>query len=131
MAEIVNCSSCRKPLQIPAHYIGETVQCPQCGHTFVAASSSVSSEPIASSVGSSSTAPSSTPRRPAYDDFDEPVHRRRDRFGEDYDDDDRYDYRQIRQHLQPHRGGVIMALGLVSLVGAFTVGITLILGPIA
>jgi predicted Zn finger-like uncharacterized protein len=34
----VNCPQCQKVFDIPDHYIGKTVKCLNCGHSFVASS---------------------------------------------------------------------------------------------
>jgi hypothetical protein len=37
MSELIHCSSCRRTLQVPDALVGQDVQCPTCGATFVAA----------------------------------------------------------------------------------------------
>jgi uncharacterized protein YbaR (Trm112 family) len=36
MAEIVACPICQRQLQIPEHFLGQTVQCPECQQQFKA-----------------------------------------------------------------------------------------------
>ena len=126
MAEIIHCPKCQRPLQVPENFFGQTVQCPECRHLFTAVSESVSPQPPATSA-----APAKS--KPAYDDdlYDDDHRRRRDSYDdfEDdrprrdrYDDDDiRYDEfarpQRIRTDFVSHRGGLIMAIGLVSLIG--------------
>lgn len=120
MAEIITCPECKRTLQVPASYFGQTVQCPECRRQFVA-----QAEPTAVQA-----APASTPQRPAPVDFendldDEPRPRRRD---ED-DDDDLTDLPRIRQSTIPHRGGVILAMGLLALI--MFPYVTIVCGPMA
>jgi len=129
MTEIITCPKCRRTLQVPEHYLGQTVECPQCGHQFVATSNAVSTVPV----------PSSTPTKPAapkrhwdYDDADDDDYRRRRR----YDDDDDEEFADIaaprlREHLPPNRGGLIMALGLVSVIGGWMFCLPVVVGPVA
>jgi hypothetical protein len=122
MAEIIICANCKRQLQVPDQYLGQTVQCPECGNRFVASASAVSVAPAPPPAGPDSRG---TARPPRYDDDDDTRPRRR-RF--DDDDDDDFDLPRVRHDHAPHRGGLIMALGLVSLFGGllFTV-----LGPFA
>ncbi|MBM3997289.1 MAG: hypothetical protein FJ303_24540 [Planctomycetes bacterium] len=129
MAEIIRCPNCQRELRLPDEFIGQTVQCPQCRHMFVATSTAVSSTPP--------TPPADQPKptRPAYDEEDDDSRTRR--RGDYYDDDDdSFDdisiNRRRRRYLPPHRGGVIMALGLVALVGGMSLcGVPALLGPVA
>jgi hypothetical protein len=121
MQEVINCPSCQRRLQVPDALIGQDVQCPTCGATFVAA------------LGGRAAAPAERlpEEKPTIDlpaeDGGRPRRRRpEDDYG-DYDDDDYY-RRRRRRDLAPHRGAIILTLGILSLVIA-CVGI--ILGPIA
>jgi hypothetical protein len=106
MNEIIRCPSCQRKLQVPESLLGQDVQCPTCGATFVAAL--VDSPPPAP--------PPVPPDLPA--DSPRPVPRRRKRSAavdeDDYEDD--YDRPARRRDLQPHRGPMILALGIISLV---------------
>jgi hypothetical protein len=120
MAELIACPNCRRQLQVPAHYLGETVQCPECQHRFTATASSVSTKPTA-------PAPVETGRT-----------RTRERYDDDDDDDDDLDdirirrLRHRRSDWEPHRGAMILTLGLVALVGGMSFcGLPLVIGPIA
>src|ERR1051325_9108314 len=130
MVEVITCPGCRRTLQVPEQYLGQTVQCPECRHMFTAASSAVSANPPpATSVPGEKP----KPRRDDDDDFDD-LPRRRRRYEDDDDDD--LDLRRRRRALErdyaPHRGGVILALGLFSLVGGMSLmGLPLVLGPVA
>jgi hypothetical protein len=126
MQEIVNCPSCQRKLQVPDSLLGQDVQCPTCGATFTAGSGGgAPAGPV------SSPAPAPTSDRPdaGYDVGPEPAERRerRRRPRDDYDDydDDRDRPRRRRRDLAPHRGSLILTLGILSLV------LCNILGPFA
>lgn len=97
-AAVITCPACKRTLQVPASYFGQTVQCPECRHQFTA-------EADASAVTSSRPAPPLNEPEPA------PRRRRDDEDDLDYDDVPR-----IRQSGVPHRGGMILALGLIGFV---------------
>jgi len=134
MAEIITCSKCQRSLQIPEAYLGQMVQCPDCKHMFIATVGSVSTERIPAAP-SRDPSPGRSPKSSGYDgeEEDDRPRRRRDRFGDDMDDDfdDIRDSRRIRSHLQPHRGGLIMSLGLVSLIGGWLFCLPILVGPVA
>jgi hypothetical protein len=122
MQETINCPSCQRRLQVPDTLIGQDVQCPTCGATFVAALGRRAS-------GVVERLPEEAPalEAPADEPGDRPA-RRRSRDDDDYgdfDEDERY-RRRRRRDLAPHRGSTILTLGILSLV---LCGI--ILGPIA
>lgn len=129
MAEIFTCANCQRKLQIPEQFLGQKVQCPECGHMFIAASASVSAEPLPTSTPAARASSTSSARQGG-DDDDIP-RRRRNRFGDDDDFDDIDSSRRIRQNFVPHRGGLIMALGLVSLIGGWLFCLPIVVGPIA
>jgi hypothetical protein len=121
MQEIISCPSCHRKLQVPENLIGQDVQCPTCGATFVGA--------VGGSVPSPAPAVQSQPGRPApappprggYDD--------RRPYRDDYDDRQGPPYgRGPRRDLLPHRGSAVLTLGILSLV---TCVIGIILGIIA
>jgi hypothetical protein len=118
MHETINCPGCRRKLQIPETLVGKDVQCPTCSTTFQA-----------------SLDPTPEPRRPAPDSpeyREEPAGRpstrsRRRRYDEDDDfDEDRV--RRRRRDVEPHRGSLVLVLGILSIVLPF---VGLVLGPIA
>jgi hypothetical protein len=120
MAEIITCPACARKLQVPESFYGQTVQCPECAHQFVA-------DPHASSVQTapSPIAPASPPSSPQEDDRP----RRRKPDHDDDFDDDFDDMRPLRRSGVPHRGGTILALGIISLV-IFPYA-TVVCGPLA
>jgi hypothetical protein len=127
MAEIITCPACGRKLQVPESFYGQLVQCPECTHQFVA-------DPHAQSLQTTPpSAPSAAPL-PRDDrderDLDERPRRRRRAYDDDYDDDDDFgDMRRPRRYNAPHRGGTILAIGIISLV-IFPYS-TLICGPLA
>jgi uncharacterized protein YbaR (Trm112 family) len=115
MVELIACPECKRQLQVPELYLGQTVQCPECRHRFVAVTSSISAQPLP------------TTSRP--DNTESKLDR------DDDDDDDFDDIRQLRHRRadwEPHRGGMILALGLVALVGGMLFCLLpTVLGPLA
>jgi hypothetical protein len=128
MAEIISCPSCQRKLQVPETLAGQDVQCPTCGATFVARIgggppplSRESQVPPASDRWEGGDRPEAggpAPER-ANDEprpYDErrPARDRREYFG---DHDDRGDYPQRRRRdLVPHRGALILTLGILGFV---------------
>ena len=131
MAETVACPSCQRQLQVPGQYLGQKVQCPECRHMFVATTTTVSTQPLPTSSASpaAGSTEKSKPRR--YDDDDETPRRRRDFDDDDDDFEDFHPPRRLRNRFTPHRGGLIMALGLVALVGGMSFCAPALIGPVA
>jgi hypothetical protein len=132
MAEIINCPSCQRKLQVPETLLGQDVQCPTCGATFVAALGRQHLPPPAPEYPPQSPHyyPPPSPQPAPYPPPAPP--RGYDSDHGDYDDYDRDYYRgpsrrYRRRDLSPHRGGTVLALGILSLV----TGCGIILGPIA
>src|SRR5579862_899581 len=121
MAEINACPNCQRQLQIPETFIGQAVQCPECRHQFQAAAA----------AGAVQEQPGPTVLTPARardrgEDEDDTPRRRRPRYEDDDDDDIDRPYRPRRSYHEPHRGSLIMTLGILSIFLA-----PLILGTIA
>lgn len=91
MAEIISCPSCQRKLQVPVTLARQDVQCPGCGATFVA------HLPEPALPRDRPRDPPSWVRGPLEDDGFGPGMQRRD--------------------LAPHRGALILTLGLLGLVG--------------
>jgi hypothetical protein len=104
--EIYTCPQCGRRLQAPGDLAGLEVQCAACGTTFVARRS----EPPAPSPR--------PPQRPYLP------------LGPGFDDDDDDRDRRGRRDLPPHRGALILTLGVISLVGLVLVLPGLVLGLI-
>jgi predicted Zn finger-like uncharacterized protein len=110
------CPSCARQLRVPDELLGKSVRCPSCQTTFSAAApeeeTGVTSAPTSDKVSRSQ------PVEPPIEDYEEvpeeededhearPRKRRRSRDGAD------------RPRRRPHHGGLVMALGIVSLVAA-------------
>jgi predicted Zn finger-like uncharacterized protein len=105
-----SCPSCSRALRVPDDLLGKNVKCPTCGTTFLAAGES---------------APP-----PAEEEPPAPAPARRPAPPDDYDDGPAAEERRParrRSSLQPHRGQIILILGILALV----TGTGWILGPIA
>ncbi len=131
MADVIHCPSCQRRLQVPESIFGQAVQCPGCGATFTATNPSA---PLASSP-LAPAAPVLEPWRPPPAPREAPGQRqppqRRQRHWDDrsrrpVDGDD--DFLRPRRNYVADRGGVVLTLGIISLVAC---GIGVILGPIA
>ena len=116
MPEVLSCPKCERKLQVPETLMGQDVQCPTCGATFLA------------QLGGSTAPSAAPPPSPSSSrELDRP--RRRPEYDDDEDDDypiRRRMRRRRRNDYEPHRGSLIMTLGIISLFFAH-----LILGPIA
>ncbi len=111
MSVSVSCPSCGIKLDIPDDLLGKKVRCAKCTTIFEARQDS----PAAGSAAPLERPPSSRP--PEESDERRP---RRDRHGlDDDDDDDEMDRRHIRRDVEPHRGGLILGLGISSIVSIF------------
>lgn len=140
MAELIACPDCKKHLQVPEDLLGKTVQCPECKHTFTAAlpgapesvTQTVPSKPAGPAEWDKKISSATGKRRKGNDENDT----REDGDGysvekrdEDDDDDDRdHDDDEPRRrrrrrrsssggYYAPHRGGLILAFGIIALVG--------------
>jgi predicted Zn finger-like uncharacterized protein len=148
MSQLVSCPECKKHLQVPDDLLGKKVQCPECKHTFTArspeeeqeerkskTSTTASTPPISKapewdkkSSSSSGKSGKKRSRRDEDDDEDE----------DEDDDDDRPSRRRKRRRSSarggnyvPHRGGMILAFGLIGLIGGFVIGFPFIFGIVA
>ena len=157
MSQLVACPECKKHLQVPDELMGKKVQCPECKHTFIA-QEAVPTE-VVSSTGTTAAKPKIAPatkvpkkaewdrddddeedtkarkskppkKKPRVDDDDD------DLDDDDDDDDDRPSRRRRSRYRRndyvPHRGGMILAFGIISLVSYLVFGpLALIFGPMA
>ncbi len=136
MPEIINCPSCQRKLQVPESLLGQDVQCPTCGATFVASLGQQKAptpqpppptynDPYSYSQpppGSGSGYPAPPGQGPGYPGppgspppRQRPSHRDYDYDDHGYDDYDR-PRRYRRRDFSPHRGGTILALGIIGIV---------------
>src|SRR5262245_26924291 len=130
MAEIVNCPQCARKLRVPEDLVGQKVKCPTCGEMFIA------------ELDAPAPPPRERDREERRREEREPV-RRRGRRGRDDDYDDDYDQdddyrprsrrRRVRRDAVPHRGVLVLILGIVGIVLSFACwGVPgVIFGPIA
>src|SRR5579859_831742 len=113
----VSCPSCQRQLRVPDTLLGQRVKCPSCEATFDASEAPPPADRYRETVES--------PVRPRAD--DEPPSRPRPRLNDPYDDDDEddgdddFDFRRRRRrsYFAPHRGGIILTLGILSIVIGF------------
>jgi len=120
MPETIHCVHCNAPLRLPDQFIGQEVRCPSCQATFTAQLPATPTPPAQPQAEEPLRDEPPPPR-----DDDRPSRRPRPR---DEDDDDyprpsrprRYDddYGRGRGR-EPHRGGAILTLGILSIVFAF------------
>jgi hypothetical protein len=113
MPSVLTCPSCERRLNVPASLVGEKVQCPTCGATFLADLEAAPPRPAAEPVGPR-TPP---PVRPG--EFDEaPPHREED----DEAEDDR-----LRRRGSPTKPDKVQAIGVMMLIGGI-LGVVVFLG---
>src|SRR3954453_4206132 len=101
MAMTVVCPSCSRSLNVPTDLIGELVKCPVCSQQFKV-DHEAEPAPVISEVRPVRSAPPPSPR---------PVETLQD---EEFDEDtDAWKFaKERRRDLQPHRGTVILVLGI-------------------
>jgi predicted Zn finger-like uncharacterized protein len=118
MPEIIACPECARKLRVPDDVLGKLVKCSSCGQTFTA-------ELPAPGPPPSPTYDAAPPPRTPDDLGPAPRRRGRDVWDDDDDDYPRRRRRRTRRDAVPHRGPLILVLGILSiLVCGF-------LGPVA
>src|SRR4051812_9280843 len=109
MTEITRCPSCQRQLQVPEGLLGYDVQCPSCGATFVAQLPGRGGAVLP---------------RPSTREWDSPPEPPRERHEPDYQRGyDDYRRAPFRRDLAPHRGALVLTLGILGLTpvcGIFT-----------
>jgi predicted Zn finger-like uncharacterized protein len=116
---LVSCPNCGVKLDVPDEFDGKKVRCATCSSVFEARAGAAGPPPLPLPGESPPPEPKSFPLAPIDDDHhDEPDV---DRHGDDDDDDDDYDgpaqrRRRMRRDLDPHRGNLILGLGIFSIV---------------
>jgi hypothetical protein len=142
MPLVIRCPSCSRKLRVPENLLGKKVKCPSCAGTFV---SQPESEDLPAAPLPDEQTPRGSKRRPAgpadeekYEMEPVPARRRSSPPGDDdYEEEERPEEeeyeerprprrRRRRLDMRPHRGTMILVLGILSF---FCFGI--ILGPIA
>lgn len=138
MAELTACPECKKHLQVPEELNGKKVQCPECKHTFTAVTTDAVDLNLKTSTTVSRSAPPKTPawEKSSGSRASREKKRRDEDDDEDYDDDDhprrgRRRSALSRGNLAPHRGGMILAFGIISIMGGPVLCLPFIFGPIA
>lgn len=121
MPEITQCPQCQRKLNVQEAQLGQTVQCPVCGAFFTAAVVSTqrasSPPPVPEERESPRRSDAPPPsgrdyddRRPPYRDDDDDYERRRRPLPRGYTG-----YRDPYGGGRPHRGGAVLAVGLIGL----------------
>ena len=125
MSIVIVCPGCQARLNVEEKHAGKAAKCPRCqGVIQVPAVEDgavrSSPPPVVAVLPPQPPAARNFPDLEDDDDRREPPRqRRRPRDDEDDDDDDN----QVRRRLEPHRGGLILALGIISLLVCGPVGI--------
>jgi predicted Zn finger-like uncharacterized protein len=147
-SELVSCPDCQRKLRVPNELIGKTVKCPTCGHTFTA-DPTIQAPPPPPPPSPAEDRPARTSkvsrddrdddedddeersrrkrRRSRRDDDDDdddddrPRRRSRSRRDDDDDDDDDRPRRRRRPRYLAHRGGAVLALGIMGFFGSLFV----------
>jgi DNA-directed RNA polymerase subunit M/transcription elongation factor TFIIS len=118
--EIKPCPGCQAKLTVARGDIGLDVECPYCKTVYKAAKAGGSSAVIRTDRPSKRSAPveddeddrpSRRRRRDEDDDEDDRASQRRDRSD---DDDDRPRKKRRSRNYEPHRGGMVLAFGIIS-----------------
>jgi hypothetical protein len=120
MPSIIPCPSCSEQVRVPDELFGKWVKCPRCGQEFAAPASNIP-QAIVTPPPLPSDPSSSVPKQSA--DFDPEVED--DRPWEDSR------LRHGRMDAEPHRGTLILVLGIVSVVsfgGALCWGLGSLIG---
>jgi hypothetical protein len=123
MPTTVDCPTCSRKLRIPDELLGKKVKCPQCGNAFLARAPAAPAEEMGEEEApapppKAAAAPARRPAAPPPAEDEEepeeeaPAPRRRGGNG----------------GLKPHRGVVILIMGILSIVIGY---IGIILGPIS
>jgi len=147
-SELVSCPECKRKLRVPTDLVGKLVKCPTCGQTFTADPAAHAPPPPPAAADEKVARTSKVSRDDEEDEDEERSHRQRSRSRKDDDDDDDRPRRRSRSRrddddedddddrprrrsrdrrdLAPHRGGAVLAIGILSFFF-----FPIILGPIA
>jgi hypothetical protein len=144
MSTFVDCPSCGRPLRVTDDLSGGRLRCPACDSSFdsTPAASETNSETAADTAAAGPTpgtpwsvtpsarpAPAPPPPPPsdvAPGDSDERDEREGDEDERPWEE--RYDEPEVRRDCEPHRGNVVLILGIMSLVLFWAPLVGLILG---
>jgi hypothetical protein len=113
MAETIGCPECTRKLLVPEDLLGSQVKCPTCGATFTAELNAPAPPLLPLRV-----VEEEPPRRRTEESDQRPSEPRRRRWDhEDRDDDEDYrPRRRFRRDWEPHRGAMILILGILGIV---------------
>ena len=120
MPLVIRCEHCQAPLKLPEEFVGRSVRCPSCQQEFVAKEDPVQPPPPRREEPEDQPDLDDDRGRPPRrrdDEDDRPARSRSD----DYDEDDRPRRRLRRgyygdgERTDPHRGGAIQTLGILSM----------------
>jgi predicted Zn finger-like uncharacterized protein len=122
MSIIVDCPSCSRKLRVPDDLLGTKVKCPTCGGTFDAVAAPAEGAPPGSEVGPPSERGSFPDANRGETAFESPP-RPDARAGEAEEDDRPWEqphdwHPNLRRDSEPHRGGLILTLGIISIIVA-------------
>ena len=122
----INCPNCRSVVRSPKELIGKKVQCPKCSTIFRVEDPNAGVE-VVEDLEVVEDEPAPRPKRrsqPVDDELAEDRPRRRvARAGDDYEEEYDDGPRRSSRGGKPHRGGLILGLGIASLIVCAPLGI--------
>jgi predicted Zn finger-like uncharacterized protein len=125
MPETVQCPDCQSKLKVPETLLGKSVKCPKCGSVFKAAAGDAAEAPVPEApVRERPAARPRTPPPEPDEEFEE---------GDEGGDEDRPRRPRRRRggYEAPHRGGLVLTLGILSIPLACCPIVGLILGIVS
>ncbi len=122
MPEIISCPKCERKLRVPEDLLGKKVKCPTCATTFTAEAAAAAPPPAPPEAQEEQVQERPQRRRPAEEEHEVEERPQRRRAAEEEFEGGERPRRRSRGDFQPHRGGLILTLGILSLVccGVFT-----------
>src|SRR5437660_9135178 len=109
MPEIIDCPQCERKLRVPDDLLGRAVKCPTCGVTFTAPAAAASAF-----AGAAEHAPPETYQQD--DSRSTSASGVPDQYPPREDEEAPWPSRRRRVDLPPHRGTLILVLGILSIV---------------
>jgi len=121
MPEIISCPQCQRQLRVPDNLIGQPVKCPSCATIFNAAPAETIDQPAQPVLPLPPLEiPLAPDRSPRSDYRDDP--RQQGFGGRPNEEDFGYDPGYRRRAYEPHRGALILVLGILSLISCAVLG---------
>jgi hypothetical protein len=120
MPTVIHCPSCERKLKVPETLLGKKVKCPSCGTQFTGAApdegpAEEQEEPTEVRVRVRAGSP---PRRRQEEEEEEPQEQEEAEEQEEQEEDERPRERRRRRRgrrdAEPHRGGLVLTLGIIS-----------------